>query len=483
MEHSMRCRPEPPSERPLCVDLDGTLVKTDLLVESFFALLRQDFWAVWLIPLWLLAGKARLKQELARRVALDPALLPYNQALLAYLRAEKSRGRVLVLATAADRKPAQAIAAHLGLFERVIASDGVINLSGPRKLGRFVGEYGEGGFDYAANARVDVAIWGHAHEAILVNPERGVQNAVRRVARVGRYIEEGRAGLRGYLQAARIHQWLKNLLIFLPLILAHRLTDPQLLLQAGLAFAAFGACASSVYLLNDLLDLPADRRHPLKRHRPFAAGSISVLHGTLAIPILLMVAVGIALWLPAAFLLALGGYYLLTLAYSLALKRIALIDVLTLAGLYTVRIVAGAAAVCVTTSFWLLAFSVFLFYSLAMVKRFSELHLLQAEGRASADGRDYGVEDLAALKIMGVASGYLAVLVMAFYINSEEVQVLYSRPEAIWLLCPLLLYWISRVWLLGGRGQMPDDPVVFAVEDNTSRGIALLSGLILYLAI
>jgi 4-hydroxybenzoate polyprenyltransferase len=467
---------------PLCVDLDGTLVRSDLLVESIFALLKRNVLYLFLLPLWLLKGKAFFKQQIAERTELDVTVLPYQAALLDYLRGQRANRRRLILATASNIKIAQQIASHLDLFDQVLASGPTVNLSGQRKLERLRAAFGEKGFDYVGNARVDLKIWPYARQAILVSPKRRLHTACSRLAPVERVFDEKTGGIRAYLEAMRLHQWLKNVLVFVPLAAAHQIGDPQLLLQAVLALLAFGLCASGVYLLNDLLDLPADRHHPRKRNRPFAAGTVPILHGTLLIPVLLLLAVGIAWLLPAEFLSVLVIYYLATLSYSLWLKQVVLLDVLVLAGLYTIRIIAGGAAVSIFPSFWLLAFSMFLFLSLAMIKRYSELRDLQDKGHQKTRGRDYQVTDLSTLISLGSSSGYLAVLVLALYINSADVRELYTRPEGIWLLCPVMLYWVSRMWLVTQRGGMHDDPVIFALKDPISQWLGVLGAITLLLA-
>ncbi len=437
---------------PLCVDLDGTLVRTDVLLESIFALLKQNFIYVLFLPLWLLKGKAYFKQQIADRVELDVEHLPYHETFLDYLRKQKTMGRSLVLATASNIKYAEQIALHLGLFDAVIASDNQSNLSGRRKCQRLIDSFGERGFDYAGNAKVDLDVWRHADGIILVAAEAGVQEQAGKLGRIKEIFPGPPVGLLTYFKALRLHQWVKNLLIFVPLALSHQVNDLGLLLQAGLAFFAFGLCASSIYLLNDLLDLPADRRHSSKRHRPLAAGVLSIKQASLLIPALLLLGFTIALALPVEFLLVLTFYFLITLAYSLWFKQAALVDVLVLAALYTLRIIAGTAAVGVEYSFWLLAFAMFLFLSLALVKRYSELLAQPEDNDQLLHGRGYRVGDLDILSQFGSSSGYMAVLVLAFYINSSEIRLLYTYPEAVWMLCPILLYWISRAWLLARRG-------------------------------
>ncbi len=469
----------------LCVDLDGTLIKTDLLVESFFLLLRTHPLVILLAPFWLLHGKARLKQELARRVELDVATLPYQPVFLAWLREQHARGQHLVLATSAAEPFARQVAEHLGIFSQVIATTDEVNLSGERKAERLCHCFGQRGFDYAGNGQVDIAVWALAHQAILVNPARGVRERAARVAEIAAKFDD-REGwtLNPWFKALRLHQWLKNVLVFVPLLAAHRVWEPALLLQAALAYLAFGLCASSVYLLNDLLDLPADRQHPCKRLRPFAAGTLPVLAGALAVPALLTLAFLLAgITLPPLFAGVLLGYYLLTLAYSLYFKQIVMLDTVVLAALYTLRIIAGTAATTIAPTFWLLAFSMFIFLSLALVKRHAELLTMQEAGQSSARGRGYQVDDLQLLQALGGTSGYLSVLVLALYINSSASQALYRYPEVIWLLCPLLLYWISRVWLKTHRGEMYDDPVIFAVQDRVSQMLLGIGAVIVWLAL
>lgn len=469
-------------EVPLCVDLDGTLVRSDLLVESAFALLRQNLLFCLLFPFWLLGGKCRLKAEIAKRIVIDASLLPYNETLLEDLRRQHDAGRCLVIATASNERLAQAVADHLGLFSSVRASDDKINLSGPRKRDCLVELYGRRGFDYAGNDKADLVVWDSCDRAILVEPGAGVERSARKTGRVSKVIAAESSQAAGLLRAVRPHQWLKNVLVFVPLVLAQRFLEPQILFQALLAFVSFCLCASSVYLLNDLVDLESDRLHPTKRHRPFASGQFSIWNGLRAIPLLLLGAFGIAGFLPVEFLLVLVVYYCATIAYSFRLKRVALIDVLTLGGLYTLRIIGGAAAVQVVTSSWLLAFSMFLFLSLALAKRYTELYTLKKESGAMHNTRGYRREDLDILSHFGVASAFSAVLVLALYINSDTIRQIYAYPEAFWVLCPLMLYLISRIWLLAHRGELHEDPVIFVMRDGRSIIMVMLGALVLLAA-
>ncbi len=458
-------------QRPLVVDLDGTLIHTDLLVESALLACRQRLGTLFALPGWLSQGKAVLKRELASRAEVEIASLPFNAPFLAWLREQHAAGRTLVLATASDMHYARQVQDHLGCFDSVLASENGHNLSAENKRAALVARYGEGGYDYAGNASDDLAVWRSARQAIVVNAAAGLQ------AQIGIPVSEvfpaaGRR-LQAWGKALRLHQWLKNVLLFLPLLAAHRF-EPAAWLPAVLGFFAFGLCASSVYLLNDLLDLTADRHHPRKRLRPFASGRLPALHGALVAPCLLVLALGMAFALSPPFAMVLLGYYTLTLAYSFQLKRIAMLDVMTLAGLYTVRIVAGAALTGITPSFWLLSFALFFFLCLAFLKRYTELVGLRERKGHKAKGRGYAADDASLIATQGSAAGYIAVLVLAFYINSQEVWALYHEPRWLWGICVLLLYWLNRSWWLAHRGQLHDDPVIYAVMDRGSRIILVL---------
>jgi len=465
---------------PLVVDLDGTLVRTDLLVESFLALIKQNPLYLFLLPFWLLRGRAFLKQQISQRVILDVSLLPYHRELLDHLKVQRAQGRRLVLATGTDERIAQQVADHLQIFDRVLASNG-INLSGQYKQSRLVTEFGEKRFDYAGNSRRDLAVWSSARKAILVNPTKNLSRTAARVTEIERVFNSRKRRLSVYLQALRLHQWLKNLLVLVPLVMAHRFLEFDLLGKTFLAFLAFGLCASSVYLANDLLDLPSDRHHPRKRQRPFAAGELSLFWGLGLAPFLLGLSLLVSLLLPLSFLGMLVTYYVLNLAYSFYLKRIVLLDVIALAGLYTLRIMAGSASIPIWPSSWLLAFSTFIFLSLALVKRYAELVTMEAE-TGVVQVRGYQILDKELLASLGSGSGYVAVLVLAIYISSGVAEIHYTRHQLVWLLCPLLLYWISYVWLIAHRGGMHDDPLVFTIRNRVSRIVLLLAAVVLLLA-
>lgn len=459
---------------PLVVDLDGTLLLTDMLHESAVGLLRAAPWSVLRIPFWLAQGKAALKAELARRYVFDPALLPFNEPFVAWLCEQRASGRRLVLCTASDERIAEAVAAHLGLFDEVLASDGATNLGGNAKARLLVERFGQGGFAYAGNSNADLPVWRAGGAAVVVNAPQALGARVLQFSPVEQNFPQRLAGLWEHLRMLRLHHWLKNLLLFVPLAAAHKIAEPALWSLLFMAFFAFCLCSSAVYLANDLLDLESDRRHPRKRTRALASGRVPLRRAALLSPLLLACGLGLGATVGPAFLGWLGGYFLLTCAYSLALKRCILLDCLTLAVLYTLRVVAGGAAAGVPLSFWLLAFALFLFLSLAFVKRYAEL-LAQAPGADGAvHGRGYHVADAPMVSALGVSSGYASALVLALYLNSEAVARLYRTPECLWATVPVLLYWVSRMWLKAHRGEMHDDPLMFAVKDKAS----LLAGLL-----
>jgi 4-hydroxybenzoate polyprenyltransferase len=465
---------QPITSPALVVELDGTFMKTNLLLESLLALLQQKPQYVFVLALWFLRGRAYLKQQIARRVLLDVSVLPYRKEFLHYLETQRAEGRSIVLATANDERIACQVADHLKLFDLILASDGTTNLSGESRRDRLVSEFGEKGFDYASNDQRDVVVWSSARKAIVVNLNPPVVSRVAKVAQVERVFEDRKKRPVQYLEALRPRHWLKNLLVFVPLFAAHRVLEIVLFGKALLAFLAFGCFASSGYLLNDLLDLSADQRHPQKRLRPFAAGDLPLSYALAMIPALAGLGCILGRLLSPLCLGVLLIYFALTVTYSLYVKKVVLLDVIVLAGLYTIRIMAGSASVGIWPSYWLLAFSTFLFLSLALVKRYGELVIMRSVEGESAKARGYEMTDGELLAAMGTASGYLAVLVLALYITSGTAQVLYGRHELMWFLCPLLLYWISHVWLIAHRGRMHDDPLVFATRDRTSRILILL---------
>lgn len=464
----------------LAVDLDGTVIATDLLWESVLALLRRNPLYLFLLPLWMAGGKARLKDEIASRIEFDATLVPYRAEVVRWLKAERRKGRRLVLATGAHEKFAHAIAAHLGIFDQVIATDRNINLTSGNKRDRLLAAFGDGGFDYVGNARADIAIFDAARTATVAAPDR----AARRwgIANRAAIIAERNTGWRTALRMLRAHQWLKNTLIAVPMILSHEFLNATMLAQCLIAFLSFSAAASAIYIINDFVDLPLDRKHPTKKSRPFACGALSIAFGSGSVAVLLAISILTATLLPPLFGGVLALYLAATTAYSFVLKRMLLIDVLALAGLYTIRILAGAAATATEVSFWLLAFSIFFFLSLALVKRHVELAHSSAASRTKIAGRGYRAEDLGIIAQAGMASAFSAVMVLALYIDSSAVRALYAEPWMVWPLAPMVLYITMRIWVLAGRKEMHDDPVVFIARDWRSQIVVAAGAALLFVA-
>ena len=452
---------------PLFVDLDGTLLKTDTLLESALILIKKQPWRVFSFISWSLKGKANLKQQIAFQVNLNVELLPFNEEFLSFLKKRKKDGQKIILATAANEKFANLIADYLGIFSDVLASNKSTNLKAEKKLNLIIQKNGKKDFIYAGNAIEDLPIWSKATEVIVVNTRPGIIRKITNTGKVPIVFSDSKKIYKNFLRSIRIHQWAKNLLVFGPLITSHKFTDLNLITNSIVACLSFCFCASSVYLLNDILDLENDRCHPSKRFRPFAAGDLSLKAGIFWIPIILCISLLSAYLLNPNLFALLVFYFFLTLIYSFLLKKVPLIDVITLSFLYTLRIFYGGTAISVVISQWLLSFSIFLFISLAFMKRATELsHSIERE--EDSKGRGYLPKDLELLNIFGIASGYLSVIVFALYVDSSNVKILYRNPQMLWIICVFLFYWLSRMWLKVYRGEMLDDPVLFAIKDKTS---------------
>lgn len=467
---------------PLAVDLDGTLILTDTLHESALRALREHPLQTLRIPLWLAQGKAHLKQQLAALTEFDAAALPYNLPLIDWLTQQRAQGRRLILCTATDQSMAEAVARHLGLFDEVLASDGQHNLSARNKAAALESRYGRQGFDYAGNSEDDLPVWQAARRAIVVNASQRVERDARQCSEVEQVFAPHASSIGQLPRVLRLHQWMKNLLLLIAPLAAHQIPGLDTGASLLLAFLSFSLCASAVYVANDLFDLDSDRHHPRKRVRPFASGRVPVVKGVLLVPLLLVNAFLLALPVGPVFTGWLLFYFLLTCAYSWGLKRLVLVDCLVLAMLYTVRIIAGAGAAGIPLSFWLLAFSVFLFLSLAFVKRYAELALQANAGRQQAHGRGYLTSDAPLVQSLGVTSGYAAVVVLALYLNSDAVVKLYQSPLIMWCAVPVMLFWVSWMWMKAHRGEMHDDPLLFAVRDKASLLAGLVFAIVLLLA-
>ena len=460
---------------PLVVDLDGTLVRSDLLIEAAFREVARRPQAILGMATALREGKAALKEYVCADTDFDPANLPYDEAVLALIRRARAHGREVYLASASHERLVAAVARHLDLFDGHYATDTTSNLSGANKAERLVARFGEGGFDYVGNDAADLDVWARARRAIAIRTAPRVSRKLTAMAPDARFLDHDRPTWRKWAQQLRVHQYAKNGLVFLPLLAAH-LFDLQSVVTATLALVAFSLCASGVYILNDLFDLSDDRQHRTKRHRPLASGDIPLGHALVAVPLLLVLAAGLAVSISLPFAAVLAGYFALTCLYSVWLKRIMLIDVMTLAGLYMVRIVGGAVALDVAVSAWLFAFALSIFVSLALIKRFVELTVRVDAGLPNPSNRDYRKDDLSMLAALAAAAGFNAITVLALYVSSESVNDFYSNPEILWLACPVMTYWIGRALMLAQRRQMRDDPIVFALKDWQSRisGLAML---------
>lgn len=453
----------------LVVDLDGTLLATDLLHESALLLAKHHPLALLRLPFWLARGKARMKTEIAERVLPDVAALPYREDVLEFIHAARRKGRRVVLATASHQRLAQAVAVHLDCFDAVLATDITTNLSGAAKLDAIHTQLRGAPFEYLGDSDVDHVVWEEATACHAVEPSRAIEERLVASGKMGRLFIRENAPHWSLLRALRPLQWAKNALLFVPAVLAHQLDDWPMLL---LAFAAFCLCASGVYVLNDLFDIESDRRHPRKRTRPFASGLVAIRRGVMLAVLLPAMSAVVASFVSWPFAGWLACYFALTCAYSAWLKRKLVVDVVALPGLYTVRLLAGASVAEVEVSAWLLAFGMFFFLSLAFAKRFTELLPLTDLPEKWLPGRGYVGADVDIIRVLGPVSGYLAVLVLALYIDSDKVRSLYAEPTRLWFECPALLYWITRLWFFAQRRALHDDPVVFALTDPESWVVA-----------
>lgn len=465
---------------PLCTDLDGTLLLTDVTWEALLLLIKQRPWALCILPWWALRGRAFLKGKIAEHAPFpDVGYLPFNGPFVDYLREEHTKGRDIVLVTGSHKRAAQRIADHLGIFSAVYGTEAGINLSGRAKARMLAEFFGKGRYDYAGNAIADLPAWADARDAIFVRTPRRVMCRTRHGTRL---FSRAMPIWKALLAAVRPYQWLKNFLVFVPILTSHTLTDMSTLQRATVAFVAFCFVTSGTYLFNDLLDLSADRRHPRKRLRPLASGNLPIPVAIVCAPLLLLCGFLLSLVLPPPFLVALFAYIVAAFLYSMRLKEYPIADVLILAALYTLRVFAGAGATGIVLSYWLVIFSLFVFFSLALLKRYGELGAVTEAEDAMPAGRGYEAGDRPLIGMMGMGSGLLSVLVMALYASGEQVLRLYRAPAILWLILPLMLYWIGRMWLMAHRGTMRDDPVLFALKDPASYVTGALILFIMYLA-
>lgn len=468
--------------KAVCADVDGTVLATDLLYESLLVAIKRSPLVCLLVPFWLLRGRAFLKSKLAERAqGLSLQFLPIHEEVAAYLKMQSQSGKTVVLASASHRSLVSSVAQQLGFVDSIIASDDTVNCKGEAKAKAIADHLGHTAYEYLGDSRADIAVWRHAKRVVCVTAKVGFAERVKREFPQASVVPIKGYSAHTFARALRVHQWLKNLLVFLPVVLAHQWFNLKSVGAVAISMLSFSLCASGVYLLNDLLDLESDRQHPRKRKRPCASGELPIQYALALAPVLFCAAFGSAFFVSPQFVGVLAVYLVLTTAYSFRLKALALVDIILLAMLYTIRIVGGGVAAGVVVSQWLLGLSMFLFLSLACVKRFSELLVLQQRNEKKTWGRGYWVGDLEQIASFGAASGYISALVLALYVSSHEVVQLYPSPGIIWLACPLLLYWISRIWLLARRGIVHDDPLVFALRDKVTYIVAAC-GLLIFLA-
>lgn len=470
--------------RFLIVDLDDTLVRTNTLADLTIKALRKKPWLALVLPFFLLWGRSRLKALLTSTSTLDVSVLPYRESILALCKRhrEADPSHRTVLASASDERLVQAIAQHLGLFDEVLGSKPGVNLKGTQKLAAIRELCKSEGFIYVGDSRADLPIWAACSHAVLVNPFRSVLKKVQASGVPSEVLKDKKSRWPLIVKQLRPHQWVKNALVLVPLLAAHRVLDFQAIWMSVLAFVCFSVLASTVYVLNDLIDFESDRRHPSKRRRPFASGDLPLISGFVILPLLGLLALALSFMLPWQFQMIAATYFGLNLLYSFKLKEAIVIDVVLLGAFYTLRIVAGGYAAEIEVSAWLLSFSTFFFFGLAMVKRYTELNRLAALPKASAS-RGYVASDSLPVLALGIGSSLLALLVLALYFNSPEVNQLYHHEARLWLLIPVLLYWTARIWILAQRGEVDDDPVVFALRDRVSWLAGLAFCFIIFLGI
>ncbi len=457
---------------PIYVDMDGTLVKTDIAQELILQCCKQFSFFCRLLKL-VFSGRSHIKRFLAENTSFSVERLPYNKDLLKYLHKQREQGRPIVLATASDRLIAEQVADHLELFDDVLASEPGNNLKGENKLAAIKEHATERGFEYIGDSKADYPIWRAANKVGFINPPTEPQKIVADTSKHTICISGTKKTIPAFLKAIRPHQWAKNVLVFLPLFFAHLYTNVEALGTVALTFVFFSLCASGIYLVNDLLDIEADRKHKVKCNRPFAAATLSPLLGVLSSIALVSCALITCFFLLNTKVFAiLVIYMIITNAYSFYLKDYSTIDVVTLTILYTIRIIAGAVAIDVPLSPWLFNFSLFFFLSLAYMKRYIELSRYAREKKLY--GRNYSANETTILSTMGIVNGGIAVFTLTLYLNDSYVLSTYTTPRFLWLICPLLLFWIYRAWMWAQRDKIDDDPVVFAIKDRVSLATGLL---------
>lgn len=460
----------PSMQLPLAVDLDGTLLAGDVLHEQFLKLLFQRPLLLLRLLLGLRQGKAVLKRRI---VSLMPPLavaLPFRKPFLDWLRDQKLAGRPLHLVTASDQHVADAVAAHLGIFDSATGSDGTINLRGAAK-GQSLRARFPDGFAYAGDSRADLDVWAMSDQVVLVNASSAVASRVRAEGwPVLAEFVHPRPGLKDWLAAIRLHQWCKNLLLLVPLLLGHRFGDPQAVLRVLAAILIISVAASGTYILNDIADLEADRLHAKKHTRPFASGRMSPITGLLAAMLLIGGALFCAAWLAWSCLVLTVAYVIISLTYSLRLKSVPFLDTSIIAALFTLRLILGIEMAHVLYSPWLISFAAFFFLSLALAKRHAEVMQAAADGSgASLARRGYLPEDWPLTLAFGVAAAFASLQIMILFVADDaRPSLLYAHPYRLYLAPSGIALWLMRIWFLAHRRRLSHDPVIFALRDPVS---------------
>ncbi|MEZ4820426.1 MAG: UbiA family prenyltransferase [Bdellovibrionota bacterium] len=471
---------------PLCVDLDGTLIKTDLLIESIVIFLKQSPWKGFYLLLWLFRGKSYLKYQLSIHVVLRPDLLPYHQDVLELIKTRRMQGGKAFLCSASNESVVEQVAQYLGVFNGVYGSSKTLNVKAKVKADQLVKTFGEKKFDYVGNEACDYEVFKKAQHAFFVTDSRSKE---RKIAVKGIVFEKVfylNHHVKMYIKLLRVHHWAKNVLVFLPILLSHQITNPVLFGKAFLSFILISLLASGTYVLNDILDLDADRSHRIKKNRPLAIGAISLVKGA-AIACLLTLLSGLGgFFFAPKILIFLVSYFVVTVSYSLWCKKIVMLDVLILAFLHTVRIIMGAVVIGETVSEWLFSFSIFLFCSLGFVKRYSEIYHKErsaiSQENTQVPGRGYIYGDLYVIQMLGIGLGGCSILIFVLYISSETVKNLYQVNYWLWLVAPVLLYWLGRLWILTSRGEVNEDPILFSIKDKMNYALLAIIIVCLLLA-
>lgn len=464
--------------RTVICDLDDTLLRTDLLFESVLKLIRTKPWLIIKLPGWFLKGKAHAKAAIAQHVKLDPALLPYRDDVLRLVKARRQAGAKTVLLSASNQELVSSISNYCQCFDDAGGSSDSINLKGKQKLAWIESRY-PGPFEYIGDSSADIPIWKKSAHAVLINPSSSTTSKLKSLGTSCEVLDDRPNLVRLITKQLRVNQWVKNILIAVPLISAHKITDLDLLAKTILAMISFSMIASMVYVMNDMLDVENDRKHPTKKERPFASGKLPIKTGFFLAPILGVASFAVASLLGWKFSGVIAIYFIVNIIYSIRLKEEVMLDVVTLASFYTMRLMAGSAATDIIISQWLLSFSTFFFLGLAMVKRYTELLRIVSRNHNALHGRGYTGEDKIPVLVMGITCSMLSILILALFFASPDVQVLYREPYRLWMLAPILLFWTGRIWLLTQRGQVDDDPVVFAMKDKVSLAALVYIGLVI----